>query len=58
MRFATFSAGGYTGYGAVVDAGMIALNEQFPHWPTLFDVVHAGGLEALPSGSETSFYFE
>ena len=54
MRFATFSAGGYTGYGAVVDAGMIALNEQFPHWPTLFDVVHAGGLEALTKAAEAS----
>lgn len=54
MRFATFSAEGHTGYGAVVDAGMIALNEQFPHWPTLFDVVQAGGLEALTKAAKTS----
>ena len=54
MRFATFSADGHTGYGAVVDAGMIALNDQFPQWPTLFDVVQAGGLEALTKAAEAS----
>lgn len=47
MRFATYSAAGQTHYGAATDAGMIALNSAFPQWPTLLDVVQAGGLEQL-----------
>ena len=47
MRFATISANGDTFYGAVTDAGMIALSPDFPQWPTLYDVVAAGGLGAL-----------
>ena len=47
MRFSTFSADGQTTYGAATDAGMIALGEEFPDWPTLFDAVVAGGLDAL-----------
>lgn len=47
MRFATYSAGDQTFYGAATDAGMIALNDTFPQWPTLYDAVTAGGLPAL-----------
>ena len=47
MKYATFSAEGQTYYGAVSDTGMIALNADFPEWPTLFDVVQADGLDAL-----------
>lgn len=47
QRFASFIADGQSYYGAVTDAGMIALNGDFPRWPTLFDVVQAGGLAAL-----------
>lgn len=47
MRFATYSATGETFYGAVTDAGTIALNSAFPQWPTLFDAVAANGLAAL-----------
>ena len=47
MNYATYSTAGDTFYGAVTDDGMIPLNDEFPQWPTLFDVVQAGGLDAL-----------
>lgn len=47
MRFATYTAAGQTFYGAVADAGMVALNPHFAQWPTLLDAVQAGGLDAL-----------
>lgn len=47
MRFATYSSAGETFYGAVTDTGMIALNDAFPEWPTLLDVIKADGLGAL-----------
>ncbi|MEM1274046.1 MAG: fumarylacetoacetate hydrolase family protein [Pseudomonadota bacterium] len=47
MKFATFSSGGIRYYGAATDAGMIALNDVFPKWPSLFEAVRAGGLGAL-----------
>ncbi|TCS59050.1 2-keto-4-pentenoate hydratase/2-oxohepta-3-ene-1,7-dioic acid hydratase in catechol pathway [Primorskyibacter sedentarius] len=47
MRFATYKAEGDTFYGAVTDAGAIALSPDFPQWPGLFDVVAQGGLDAL-----------
>tara|TARA_R110002110_G_scaffold407070_1_gene627721 strand:- start:3443 stop:4297 length:855 start_codon:yes stop_codon:yes gene_type:complete len=47
MRFATYTSNGNTFYGAVTDQGMIALNDAFPKWPTLFDAVQANGLNQL-----------
>jgi 2-keto-4-pentenoate hydratase/2-oxohepta-3-ene-1,7-dioic acid hydratase in catechol pathway len=47
MKYATYTADGQTFYGAVTDAGMIALNIHFPKWPTLLDVVKESGLDAL-----------
>ncbi|WP_271881603.1 fumarylacetoacetate hydrolase family protein [Phaeobacter italicus] len=52
MRFATYTADGENFYGAVTDAGMIALSPQFPHWPTLRDVIAADGLPALAVAAE------
>ncbi len=52
MKFATYTSGGNTFYGAVTAAGMIALNNAFPQWPSLFDVVQAGGLADLGSAAE------
>ena len=46
-RFATYRAAGASHYGAVTDAGMIALGPLFPDWPTLLDAVVAGGLPQL-----------
>ena len=51
-RFATYSANGETFYGAVTDAGMIALSPQFPDWPTMRDVITADGLPALAQAAE------
>lgn len=64
MRFSTFSVDGQTGYGAVTDEGVIALGKEFPQWPTLLDVVQAGGLEQLAKAasllevSHTDFQYE
>ena len=64
MKFATYISSGKTYYGAVTDAGMIALNDACPHWPTLFDAVQAGGLAALSKAlegravSHTDFQYE
>jgi len=46
-KFATYTADGQTFYGAVTDAGMIALSTDFPQWPTLRDVIIAGALDQL-----------
>lgn len=51
MRFATYSSAGDTFYGAVTDTGMIALNDAFPEWPTLLDVIKADGLGALEAAA-------
>ena len=64
MKFATYIAGGETFYGAATDKGMIALNSDFPQWPTLLDAVQSGGLtdlEAAANGkpvSHTDFQYE
>ncbi|MCL6282540.1 fumarylacetoacetate hydrolase family protein [Ruegeria sp. 2012CJ41-6] len=52
MRFATYSAEGETFYGAVTDAGMIALSPEFPQWPTLRDVIAAQGLPVLEQAAQ------
>lgn len=52
MRFATYSADGETFYGAVTDAGMIALNDTFPQWPSLLDAVQADGLGQLEQAAQ------
>jgi len=64
MRYATYSAGVETFYGAVMDDGMIPLNGDFPQWPTLLDVIQANGLDALDqvaagkTATHTDFEFE
>lgn len=52
MKFATFTSSETQYYGAVTNAGMIALNDHFPEWPTLFDAIQAGGLEKLEAAVE------
>jgi 2-keto-4-pentenoate hydratase/2-oxohepta-3-ene-1,7-dioic acid hydratase in catechol pathway len=47
MKFATYTSGGESHYGAATKDGMIALTAAFPQWPTLLDVVQAGGLGTL-----------
>jgi len=46
-RFATYRTNGDTFYGAVTNAGMIALSPHFPHWPTLREVIAADALHQL-----------
>lgn len=64
MKFATYSSEGEGFYGAVTDAGMIALNAAFPQWPTLFDAVQADALAALAEAAggapvtHTDYQFE
>tara|TARA_R110002110_G_scaffold87967_3_gene229108 strand:- start:288 stop:1142 length:855 start_codon:yes stop_codon:yes gene_type:complete len=47
MKFASYSSADAHHYGAVTDKGMIALDRDFPEWPTLLDVVQADGLGKL-----------
>ncbi len=47
MKFATVSAEGQQFYGAVVEDGFIALSPDFPGWPSLREVIAAGGLARL-----------
>ena len=44
MNFATYSVDNQMFYGAVTDDGLIALSPDFPEWPTLLDVIEAGGV--------------
>lgn len=50
-RFATYSADGMTFYGAVAEAGMIALSPEFPQWRTLRNVIEADALGTLEAAA-------
>ncbi len=52
MKLATYTSAGRPHYGVVTDAGMIALDGDFPHWPTLFDAVRADGLGKLGQAAQ------
>jgi 2-keto-4-pentenoate hydratase/2-oxohepta-3-ene-1,7-dioic acid hydratase in catechol pathway len=64
MKYATYTASNQLHYGAVTNDGMIALDGDFPQWPTLLDVVRAGGFDALEKTAQgkpvthTDFEFE
>ena len=64
MKFATFRSDGKSHYGLVAEGGMIALDEMFPQWPTLLDVVRDNALSELAKVAEdkevthTEFEFE
>ncbi len=47
MKFSTYTAGGQSFYGAATNDGMIALNQEFPSWPSLLDAVQADALDQL-----------
>ncbi|MCP5086075.1 MAG: fumarylacetoacetate hydrolase family protein [Rhodobacteraceae bacterium] len=51
-RLATVSADGQYFYGAVTDAGFVALSPHFPQWPRLLDVIRAGKLAELATAAE------
>ena len=50
ISYATYSVSGEQYYGAVTPEGMIALNPDFPQFPTLLDVIKSGSLENLSVG--------
>lgn len=52
-RFATYSTGDKTFYGAVADDGLIPLSPHFPNWPTLREAVGDGGLNQLAEKAGT-----
>ncbi len=52
MKFSTVNAGGKVLYGAVTEAGFTAVNDLFPDWPTLREVVEAGGFDELAKAAE------
>ena len=52
MKFATYDTQGGRYYGAVTDAGVIPLSPNFPHWPSLRDVIAADGLHALAQAAQ------
>ena len=64
MRFATYSVGHEMFFGAATDEGMIALNQYFPEWSTLRDVIADDGLGHLEETakakpvSHTDFVYE
>ncbi|MCK8484568.1 fumarylacetoacetate hydrolase family protein [Aliiroseovarius sp. S2029] len=47
MRISSFTAGGKALYGAITEAGAVALSTEFPQWPTLYDAIAAGGFGRL-----------
>lgn len=51
MNFATYTANGQQFFGAVTDAGMIALSPDFPAYRTMRDVIEAGALPALAAAA-------
>ena len=52
MKFATYETQGAVYYGAETDAGMIPLSPNFPHWPTLRNVIAADGLHMLAQAAQ------
>ncbi|KIN62709.1 Fumarylacetoacetate hydrolase family protein [Sulfitobacter noctilucicola] len=52
MKFASYRSDGRPFYGAVTEAGMIALNDIWPQWSTLFEAVCADGLGALAKAAQ------
>lgn len=64
MRFATYRADGATFFGAITDAGAIALNDAFPAHNSLYEVIAAGEFDQLTAATEgravthTDYQFE
>ncbi len=52
LRLASWSAGGDEFYGAVTDAGLIALSPHFPRWNSLREAVAENGLAALADAAD------
>ncbi|HHL21593.1 MAG TPA: FAA hydrolase family protein [Aliiroseovarius sp.] len=51
-RLASFSVDGRRFWGAAADGGMIALSPDFPEWPSLRDVIAAGGWDQVARAAQ------
>ncbi|TGQ74967.1 MAG: fumarylacetoacetate hydrolase family protein [Mesorhizobium sp.] len=51
-RLATFTVGGKTRYGVIIDKGAVDLSARHPEWPTLREVIEAGALGRLAEEAE------
>jgi 2-keto-4-pentenoate hydratase/2-oxohepta-3-ene-1,7-dioic acid hydratase in catechol pathway len=64
MKFATYCAEGETFFGAITEAGAIALNDAFPQQSSLYEVIAAGAFDQLAKAAagrdvtHTDFMFE
>lgn len=47
MNLVTFTAGGQQFWGVTVAGGVLALSPEFPHWPTLRNVIAAGAIDQV-----------
>ena len=52
VKFASYRHEGVQYYGAAGDGGMIALSPEFARWPSLRDVIAAGGLDELARAAQ------
>ena len=52
MKFASIRAAGEALYGAVTEAGFIAVSPEFPQWANLTDVIRAQALPQLTKAAE------
>src|SRR3989338_8935824 len=52
MRFATVLVDGARLYGAVTEAGFVALSGDFPQWQSLRDVIASDGFCALAQAAQ------
>ena len=55
MKFASIRAAGKALYGAVTEAGFIAVSQEFPQWADLTDVIRAQALPQLTKAAEGAF---
>ena len=52
MKFASIRAAGEALYGAVTDAGFIAVSPDLPQWANLMEVIRAQALPQLAKAAE------
>lgn len=52
MKFATVTAEGLRLYGVILDDGFVALSPEFPHWPSLREVIAAQGFSVLEQAAQ------
>lgn len=51
-RFCTYTADGRLFWGAAKEGGLVDLSGHFPQWPTLYDAIAGGGMDALVEAFE------